>query len=197
MQRTLVFTDWLLEILKLHFYWVVYLFRGGIILGIFPATAAMYAVIRHWQMKEQEPPSLADLYKQYYEENYWAANILGWMFCAVTSVIAANFYFLPYYPETLRLFMYPVIISFTFILLIGWLYMFPAVVHFTMPVASYFAVIIKLGFTSFPGVIMQVFFLGIYLTAIYMLPALLILFGIVPLVFVQMAVTFNIFQKLA
>ena len=195
MKRAFVFTDWLAEVLGLHFFWVLYVLKGWIFMGIFPATAAVYAVVQHW-MKKEEPIALSDLYKKHYEENYKAANILGWMFLAVTCILLANIYYLPYYPETLRLVMYPVLLSFTFILLISWLYLFPAVVRFNVPAANYFAVILKIGFTSFTGIMMQLFFLGIYLTVIYMLPALLLLFGLVPFVFLQMAVMFNIFQKL-
>ncbi|WP_046175338.1 YesL family protein [Domibacillus indicus] len=195
MKRTFVFTEWLAEVLGLHFLWVLYVLKGWILMGIFPATAAVYAVVQHW-MKKEEPISLSDLYKKRYYENYRAANILGWMFLAATCILLVNIYYLPYYPETLRLVMYPVLLFFTFILLISWLYLFPAVVRFNIPAANYFAVILKIGFTSFTGIIIQLFFLGIYLTVIYMLPALLLLFGLVPFVFLQMAVMFNIFQKL-
>lgn len=48
MNRVLVFAEWLLELLKLHAYWIVYLFKGAIIFGVFPATAAMYGIVRQW-----------------------------------------------------------------------------------------------------------------------------------------------------
>lgn len=194
MERTLVFADWLLELLQLHFLWIVYIFRGWIVGGIFPSTAAVYAVIRHW-LSKKEPQSLSKLFKQYYMENFKVANILGWTFLSVTFITVMNFLYLPYYPGGLRMIMYSIIISFILIILVGWIYLFPIIVHYHLSISNYFIVIIKQGFTSILGTIMQLLFLGIYLYCVYTLPALLLLFGIVPFVLVQMAVNINIFQE--
>lgn len=195
MGRTLFFTDWLLEILKLHFFWILYLLRGWVIAGIFPSTAAMYAVVRHWLMKK-EAGTLSHLYKQYYQENFKAANILGWMFFVVTCIIAINIYYLPYYSEGMRLVMYPILLFFAVIVFIGWLYVFPTIVHYAFSISNYFVVILRMGFASLSGIIMQVFILGIFILGVYILPSVLVIFGITPLVLVQMAISYNIFQKL-
>lgn len=64
-----------------------------------------------------------------------------------------------------------------------------------MPIHQLFAMILKVDFSSFSGVIMQVFIVGIFLMVIYIAPAFLVLFGVTPLALVQMSISMNVFEK--
>lgn len=195
MSRALVFAEWLYEILKLHFLWMIYIIRGIIVAGIFPATAAMYAVVRHWQLK-REPKPISELFKQFYHENFKIANQLGWLFLLASFALISNFLYIPTYPEKFRVVMYAIILSLAVFLLILWIYVFPVIVHYKLSVANLFTVMLKAGFVSLSGIIMQVLFVGIFLTIVYNLPALFVLFGITPLALVQVAVSINVFNKI-
>lgn len=195
MSRTFVFAEWLYEIVKLHFFWVVYIFKGFVVAGVFPSVAAVYATIRHWQLK-RESRSVSELFKQYYEENFKVANIFGWMFLSATAILVLNFLYIPLYPETVRMIMYAVILFLALLLLIGWIYVFPIVVHYKLPISSLFVAILKAGFASLTGMIMQILFACIFILIVYKLPAFFVLFGIIPLSLVQIAISLNVFDKL-
>jgi|SRR5690625_393200 len=195
MSRAFIFAEWLLEILKLHFLWIGYTFRGLVVAGLFPATAAVYAVVRHWQLKREARPT-AVLFKQYYKENFKTSNALGWMFFVITGIIVVNFLYIPNYPEKMRLVMYGVIFFFAFLLAIAWIYVFPVIVHYDLSIPELFTVTLRSGFISLSGLIMQLLFAGIIVMLIYKLPALFVLFGVVPLSLVQVAVSINVFDKL-
>lgn len=79
MSKTVKLTDWIFEIFSLQILWIIHIFKGFIVLGIFPSIAAVFAVVRHWLLK-REVESLSYIFKQYYKENFKTANILGWFF---------------------------------------------------------------------------------------------------------------------
>ncbi|SEE80225.1 YesL family protein [Ruania alba] len=81
-----------LRLLCLHLLWVVWTLRGGIVLGLFPATSAVHGVLRddarHAQQHPDDPPTLAGLRSRFAElwrAEFGSANRLG----AVLSVIWA------------------------------------------------------------------------------------------------------------
>src|SRR5690625_7867515 len=102
MFKAFIFDELLLEILKLHFLWIGYIFRGLVVAGLFPATAAVYAVVRHWQLKREARPT-AVLFKQYYEDNFKTSNALGWMCFVIAGVIGVDFLYIANYAEKMRL----------------------------------------------------------------------------------------------
>ncbi|ADU30540.1 YesL family protein [Evansella cellulosilytica] len=196
MKKIFAFAEWLLELLKLHFYWIVFILRGAIILGLFPATAALYGVIRHW-IRESDYEDQLQLFKRLYKENFKVANIYGWIFTAISGIIILNFLYIPLYSEdVVKITMYTVIIFFIIILTIFWLYLFPVIIHYRLPIRDYFAAIIQVGISSPLAIIMQLMLLGIYSMLIYHLPPLIILFGIIPFALTQVAISNNIVNKI-
>lgn len=195
MSKTVKLTDWIFEILNLQFLWIIYLFKGFIIMGIFPSTAAVFAVIRHWLMKKEDT-SISLLFKQYYKENFKLANKLGWFFFFVTLIVTVNFIYTPYYPQQIRMIMYAAIVFMSILLFIAWVYLFPAIVHYKLSIYELFLVILKAGFSSLIGVIMQVISAAIIIFILWKLPAMLLLFGIIPFAFTQTAVSMKVFYEL-
>src|SRR5699024_4798911 len=109
MAKTIKITDWIFEIFNLHIQWIKYTFKGLIILGLFPSTAAVFAVIRYWLLK-RETESLAKLFRQYYYDNYKVANVLGWFFLFISFIVLLNFFYIPYYTENFKKVMYAIFV---------------------------------------------------------------------------------------
>lgn len=196
MNRVLNAAEWLWEVLVLQGFWTLYILRGAVFLGFFPATAAVYAVVRRWQRKSTEE-NTAVLFKLYYSEHFKTANKLGWAFLVITAVIVMNFLFIPVYGyEWVRVGMYALLIFLVFIMLILWVFLFPVLVHFDIEKDIMYAlVMLRTGLSSLSGVILQMLFCGIFIMAVYFLPPLLIVFGVIPLAILQLAVTFNIYRE--
>ncbi|SHM58269.1 YesL family protein [Gracilibacillus kekensis] len=195
MSKTYVFADWILEMLKLHAFWMLYTLKGGIILGIFPSTAAAYGVIRTWKM-EGNVISVGNHFKKFHKENFKASNILGWLLTVSTAAAVLNFSMIPHFNEITRLIMYTVVICVAVIVVIEWLYLFPILVHYSLSIANYFVVNMRVGLTSFSAIIMQFLIIGIYGLLIYIAPALFLVFGIIPIAFVQIAISNNVLNKM-
>ena len=194
MSKTVKFTDWLYEILTLHFRWVVYLFKGFIVLGFFPATSAVFAVVRD-RILNKDIASLPQAFKQYYHENFRTANILGWLFTFITGIVILNLFLIPYYPEAVHLLMYAIIAFTSFILIISWIYLFPTIVHFQLPIKELFLVILKTGFSSIPAIVIQIIAMMIILLISLRFLAFFILFGVTPYALIQMSFSLRLFKR--
>lgn len=97
------FLDWYqrlgrlgLRLLCLHLLWLAWTLRGGVVLGVFPATAALHGVLRDDARAAiahpDEPPALAGLrarFGELWKREFAAANrlgavlALGWAFLLV------------------------------------------------------------------------------------------------------------------
>ncbi|MBM7579653.1 YesL family protein [Jeotgalibacillus terrae] len=188
-------TKWLWNLLILHALWIAFSLRGGILLGVFPSTSAVYAVVRDWQLKGGEVDMFRS-FKRSYSSLFKTSNALGWTILVLTFISAINFLYIPIYSsEWLRLTMYAVLFFIMFILIILWMFLFPVLVHyqFTKKIA-YSIEVVKTGFLSVWGLILQLLFTGLYLLTVYYLPPLMIVLGIIPLAILQTIVTLNIFR---
>lgn len=193
MGRTFSFSERVLQVVTLHFFWILFMLRGFIVAGFFPSTAALYAVIRELARKKSIQ-SISVLYKKHYKDNFKVSNVLGWLFLLVTLIIITNYIYIPLYSDVVRLVMYTIIFLFTFLLLIIWTYFFPVITQYKLSYTEYFVMIFRMGFASLSALIVQILILGIYFVLIYLSPALLLLIGIVPLVYIQLFVSKSILQ---
>ncbi|MFB9660335.1 YesL family protein [Glycomyces mayteni] len=73
-----------LRLLCLHLLWIAWTLRGGVVLGAFPATAALHAVLREDARsavaRPDEPPALSGLRARFgtlWKREFAAANRLG------------------------------------------------------------------------------------------------------------------------
>ncbi len=83
------FFGWFAKLVYLNILWIGFSLLGGLVLGLAPATMAMFAVSRNWTRGEQEFPLFALFWKKYREE-FWAANAVGWLWAAAFGILAAD-----------------------------------------------------------------------------------------------------------
>ncbi|RKL66963.1 hypothetical protein CR203_14150 [Salipaludibacillus neizhouensis] len=196
MNRIITMAEWLYELLVLQALWIIYIFRGILIMGFFPATAAVYAITRNWIRKSEKLDTIKT-FKEYYHEYFRNSNILGWSFLLISGIVMMNFLYIPYYSENaLRIGMYGLLIFLGLILLSLWSFLFPVLVHFDIKrTRDYALAMVKTALYSPLGLILQLLLIGIYSMCIYLLPPLIIVFGVIPLALIQLGVTLNIFRE--
>ncbi len=67
-----------LRLFQLHLLWVVGTLAGGVLLGVFPATAAVYAVVRGDVMGNERGP-LVRQFRTAWRREFRTANLLGYV----------------------------------------------------------------------------------------------------------------------
>lgn len=84
-----------LRLFLLHVYWIGYTLRGGVVLGAFPATAAVYAVLRqdllHPGADDGERGSLRQEFSRAWTREFGAANRLGYTFAVLWALLVGDY----------------------------------------------------------------------------------------------------------
>lgn len=77
------------------------------VITIFPATAAMFGVVRKW-IKGDEPP-IFTTYCKLFAENFKQSMIVGIVLTLVAIILAADFYYLLHHKSSLHLLIIPML----------------------------------------------------------------------------------------
>ncbi len=179
-------TYWIWELLKLNFLWIIYIFRGAIIFGLFPSTAALYAVAKSWVRGEEHEVKL-NLYTQYYRANFKNSNQIGWIALFMSYIIYLNMTIAPYLQSPIgKVLLYGLMIFFMILTGLLWLYCFPTIVTYKLPWYQYILVSIHHGLIHPSHTILQIVLISIYLFIVFHLPWLIIFFGISVIGVIQM-----------
>jgi len=70
--------NWISRLLYLQVIWVLFCIIGLLIGGIFPATFAMFGIIRIW-IREEKDIQIYKKFSEMYKESFVKTNILGWL----------------------------------------------------------------------------------------------------------------------
>ena len=82
--------DVLLRLVQLHALWVGWTLRGGVVLGVFPATAAVAAIARRDALGRTAAGSWGELrrdFARHWRAQFRHANALGWILAAAGALI--------------------------------------------------------------------------------------------------------------
>lgn len=182
------FSDWLVKLAYINILWILFSSFGLIIIGFFPATFAMFSVIR--RILNKEDVSIFKAFWKSYSGDFLKSNLVGWMIAIIFFVLYFDLMIVgPTASGLLQLFYYPLLIL-TFIFFATVLYIVPTYIHYDLKLLQLFknsfitmllnplntmtmiSSVIVIGFVSFlmPGIIP--FFSGSLLALFIMIAAL-------------------------
>lgn len=154
--------EWLSKLVYIQFLWVLGSVVGLVIGGVFPATMAMFAVLRK-MIQGDDDFSFFKTFWASFRAVFWKANALG--------VIVAFFSFVLYFYLTLMksldgalfVFLYIGLLSFTFIFIVANLFLGPVFSHYELPFLQYLKMSLFFGFSCpFHGISMVGGLVAIY-----------------------------------
>lgn len=82
---------WVSQVAYLNLLWLAFTLLGGIVLGIMPATTALYSLIRKWLMKEDT--HTFDLFFSTYKAEWIRSNYIGYFFLLAFGFFCLDVYF--------------------------------------------------------------------------------------------------------
>lgn len=125
--------EWIVKFAYINILWILFTLLGGIILGLFPATTAMFAVSRRWLLGETDIP-LFKTFWNFYREDFLKSNLLGLILTMIGLALYMDYQLLyPVENAALRWLHY-LFLSFTSLFLLTLLYTFPVFVHYQLKV---------------------------------------------------------------
>lgn len=139
--------NWAFNLFLLNILWFLFSLAGLILFGLFPATAAMFAVLRRMIMEDNQIPVLK-LFLENFKQEFLKANLIGYLVLAVGIILYLDIRVLQLIEnDSLRSILLGSIYVVGAIYVISTLYIFPVFVHYQLKVLQYpkYALILAVG----------------------------------------------------
>jgi uncharacterized membrane protein YesL len=124
-------TEWIAKFAYINLLWIGFSLIGLIVLGFFPATIAMFAVIRKWIMGEGDIPIFRTFWNTYKSE-FLRSNGLGLIVAAVGGLIVLDLVYMKNLENGLMNSIQIPLYLFMFAVVMTILYLFPVYVHYEL-----------------------------------------------------------------
>ncbi|WP_449538158.1 YesL family protein [Ferdinandcohnia sp. Marseille-Q9671] len=182
------------RVLYINVLWVAFSLVGVLLLGFFPATAAMFSVVRKWMLGEKDVPIFKTFWQNYKTE-FIQSNVIGYVLVLIGALLYLDLRFFQSSEGVITQ-----LLSFLFLFLfllyfIVLLYIFPIFVHYQFKTLEYikYALIMAIGRPL--QTLMMVTGSLLVLTLLRMVPILTIYFGGSILCYVLMWISIKSFPK--
>lgn len=129
--RAFAATEWISKFAYINLLWIGFSLAGLIALGFFPATIAMFTIIRKWLKGETEIPIFRTFWTTWKSELF-RSNGLGLLVAAVVGLIVFNLVFVERSGNGFTSVIQIPIYLFMFAAIMTILYLFPVYVHFEL-----------------------------------------------------------------
>ncbi len=90
--------EWIYRLIVLNFLWMGFTILGLGILGIFPATNALFSVLRKWLMNKKDVKIASD-FVHFYRKDFLKSNALGYVLSIIAVIIWIDFRYLMSIPN--------------------------------------------------------------------------------------------------
>lgn len=129
--------EWVTRLVYVNLLWIGFTIVGLGVLGLIPATTAMFAVVRKWVSGDDDIPVFQTFWGVYRDE-FWKVNGLGLILVAIGYLIYVEYsilrtqesvvYYVASFGVLAQFIMYGIVV----------MYFFPIYVHFSLKSFSYF-----------------------------------------------------------
>lgn len=189
------FSEYVMIIAYLNVLWVVFTLLGGIILGIHPATAALFSSLKRWREDDIDQVNFKS-FKEDFKQAFKSSNVLGIFITVLVGLLLFNGMIVytnqaVIHPVLIVLFMISVLLA-TVLLL----YVYPVYVYFKRPAKTTIVYALIIGMAHPLITIMLVVFASLLAIVIYSTSGLSIFFGVSVIAFLIMKFSLGIFTKL-
>ncbi|MFC0472757.1 YesL family protein [Halalkalibacter kiskunsagensis] len=150
------------------------------IITIFPATAAMFAVVRQWIRKEDSSNVFKPFFL-YFKENFKQSFVIGVIWVILSYLIILNIRMLPTIESTaLKSMMFPLLLIFCIFFVLTSLFLFPVLVHYKLPLTGVLRNAFLLSVSKLQVSLLCVLFVGAAMLLFFFYPlTILISFSLV------------------
>jgi uncharacterized membrane protein YesL len=186
--------EWITRFAYINILWILFSLVGGIILGFFPSTIAMFAIVRDWLRGNTDLPIFKTFWR-YFKKEFWKSNRLGLVIMAIVLLIGIDIWYIQINLSDLFIWTSIPLFAFMLLFLIFLFYIFPSFVHYDLKIVQ----LIKNALLIMLINPLQTFLIVLCLGSLYFvmnfLPALAFIFGGSSYAFITMWVCLHAFNK--
>lgn len=121
--------EWITRLAFLNILWIFFSAVGLIVAGLFPATAATFAVARKWAMGQTDVAIFKTFWVSYKKE-FMKSNILGYLSLLGGYILYLDFVYLTVSPSNMTVILTIPFLIIGFIYVLTLFYVFPTFVHY-------------------------------------------------------------------
>lgn len=166
--------NWAFNIAYLNILWILFTLVGLFIFGIFPATAAMFAVVRKWLFLGERDFNIFKTFWSFYRKDFFKLNGFAALFLTFGIVLYYNNAFLLLNLKDFKYFI-PGAILISLVYVMTLLFFFPVFVHYKLKFFEY----IKNSFLF--AVLSSLELIGMVVVIAAMIGFIILIPGIIPL----------------
>ncbi|TFJ93086.1 YesL family protein [Lentibacillus salicampi] len=186
--------EWIMRFAYIQLLWIGFTLMGLVILGFFPSTVAMFAIIRGW-LRGKTDSRIFPVFWQYYKHDFVKANLFGMPVIAVMLLIGINIFYIQIDMTNYLSWTYMPLFAFMLLCLICLFYLFPVFVHYDLNISGMIKNTLLIMLVS-P---VQTFLMIVCLTALFLvmrtIPALAFIFGGSIYAFITMWLALHAFNR--
>ncbi|QTN00464.1 DUF624 domain-containing protein [Sediminibacillus dalangtanensis] len=185
--------EWITRFAYINLLWILFTLTGGVLFGFFPATIAMFALVRQWLLGKSSLPVMGTFWS-YYKKDFWKSNLLGLFVSIIVLLIYID---IQYIQLTELEWTYVPLFAFMLLFVFYLFYLFPVFVHFDLKVSG----MLRNAFLIMLVNPISTFFMVVCLVCTFVvmryLPALFFIFGGSVYAFITMWMSMHAFRKIA
>ncbi|MBP1948445.1 YesL family protein [Virgibacillus litoralis] len=185
---------WMIKLAYINLLWILFTIGGLVIFGLFPATVAMFTVVRKWMRKESNF-KIFPAFWTVFRTDFIKANGLGLLFITVGYILYYDFTFLQVNDGKLA-YLLPVFIFILISYAVTLLFFFPVFVHFDLKFFQYIKQSFLVAITSPIETILSAVSIVLLYFAITLLPGIIPLFSGSLLAIAMTWTSFRAFRKI-
>lgn len=136
MGKFYVVCEWIMKLAFVNLLWLGFSLVGLIVLGIMPATVALFTIVRKWLMKETDIPIFRTFF-QTFKKEFSNANKIGLLMAVIGFFLYFDFTYLKMIGGSVQFALSIPLCIITILYIITFLYLFPVYVHFEIKMFQY------------------------------------------------------------
>ncbi|KKI91710.1 hypothetical protein WQ54_13415 [Bacillus sp. SA1-12] len=140
--------EWIMWLVYINLLWVGSVLLGLIVFGVFPATVAMFTVIRHLIIKDATGKQIFKTFVFTYKREFLKSNGIGIIMTSIGYFLYLDFLFIRNITGFSYYVFYTGLIFVGILYLITLLYILPVYVHYELKFFQYFKHAILIGIVS-------------------------------------------------
>ncbi|PAD67470.1 hypothetical protein CHH83_18605 [Bacillus sp. 7586-K] len=168
--------EWIMWLAYINLLWIGSVLAGLIVFGIFPATVAMFAVIRHLLLKDGTGKQILKTFAITYRKEFFKSNVIGVIYLVIGYLLYLDFQFIQNMTGASFYVFQTGMIFITIIYVISFLYIIPVYVHYHLKLLQYFKHAVLIGILSPMMTLLIVIGLSFLCFLLFLIP------GLIPLV---------------
>ena len=129
--------EWISRLAYLNLLWISFTLIGFLFLGFYPATVAMFAVVRKWMLKKGDLAIFPTFWSAYKQE-FWKSNLLGLIITLISLVLYIDFAFIQHSSSSFVSIFYVPLLIIALIFICMLFYIIPIFVHYDITIRQVF-----------------------------------------------------------